>query len=45
VVMRTKASLGPTAGMGLSASSIRLRSTNTAALIIFDIVIPFDRPD
>src|SRR5690554_3660201 len=34
VVMRIRASLGPTSGMGLSASSIRPGSTNTAALII-----------
>src|SRR5690606_41831997 len=34
VVMRIRASVGPPSGMGLSASSIRPGSTNTAALII-----------
>src|SRR6266436_7824498 len=38
VVTRTKASSGPISGIGFSRSSIRPRSTNTAAFMVFDVI-------
>src|ERR1700730_1766 len=38
VVTRTQASAGPISGIGFSRSSIRSRSTNTAAFIVFDVI-------
>jgi hypothetical protein len=41
VVMRMRASFGPTSGIGLSASSMRPFSTNTAAFIMVAMVLSF----
>src|SRR3546814_5757148 len=42
VVMRSRASLGPISGMGLSCSSMRPGSTNTAAFIMTMVRLLFE---